>query len=324
MNNALYQDHEHGISTIDTGFVRPKLAASHLIIENQHAAFIDVGTNHSVPNLLATLEAKNIAPEAVDYIIVTHVHLDHAGGAGLLMQHFPNARCVVHPLGARHLIDPTKLIAGSKAVYGEEAFQRLYGEIIPIPEDRVILAEDESTVSLQGRELLFLDTPGHARHHCCIYDARSRSFTTGDTFGIAYTELTTEQGPFIFITTTPVQFEPLALHQSIDRLMQYQPEKMYLTHYGEVGSVAKLADCLHESLDQMVLFTEAVISETEDDPDPDKRYHLLSERILSHFISRLQEHQCTLPEAQCRELLKMDAGLNAQGLLVWWERADKA
>ena len=113
-----------GITAIDTDYVRPKLAASHLVVDDGRAAFVDTGTTHSVPNLLATLEHKRIDRAAVDWVLATHVHLDHAGGAGALMRELPNARCAVHPRGARHLVEPSKLITGSIAVYGTSGFSR--------------------------------------------------------------------------------------------------------------------------------------------------------------------------------------------------------
>ncbi|MBW3551718.1 MAG: MBL fold metallo-hydrolase, partial [Proteobacteria bacterium] len=114
----------HGIVTIDTGFQRPRFDACYLIAEGGRAAFVDCGTNHSVPAMLAALADRDLPREAVDWLVLTHVHLDHAGGAGLLMQHLPNARLLVHPRGARHMIDPARLIAGATAVYGEAEMAR--------------------------------------------------------------------------------------------------------------------------------------------------------------------------------------------------------
>ncbi len=107
---------EHGIHVIDTGFQRPMFDAAYLVVEAGRAAFVDTGTNHSVPRLLAALAAAGLPVDAVDYVIATHVHLDHAGGAGLLMRHLPGARLVVHPRGAPHLIDPQRLADGARAV----------------------------------------------------------------------------------------------------------------------------------------------------------------------------------------------------------------
>lgn len=311
MNNNAIQNHAFGITSVDTGFMRPHFAASHLLIENNHATYIDVGTSHCVPHLLEALRAKNISVENVDYVIVTHVHLDHAGGAGKLMQALPNARLIVHPRGARHLINPTKLIASATAVYGEQAFQANYGEIIPVAADRVIEAGDEQVIDFQSRPLLFLDSPGHARHHFAIFDERSKSFFSGDTFGISYREFDTPQGIFIFASTTPVQFEPPVLHNSINRLLSYHPEKIYLTHYGEVTDIARLADKLHESIDKQLAIGKSIANQGKD------RHTLLFKGIMGYFLEELQQLDCTLPVEICRELLTIDVELNAQGIEIW-------
>ncbi|WP_353572477.1 MBL fold metallo-hydrolase [Candidatus Albibeggiatoa sp. nov. BB20] len=305
------QDHNFGISTIDAGFLRAGLASSHLIVQNQHAALIDVATSLCVPRLQEALQAKKIAPENVDYIIVTHVHLDHAGGAGQLMQLYPNAKLVVHPRGGRHLVDPSRLVAGAKAVYGEEAFARDYGEIIPIAQERVIEADNGFKLDFQGRELTFIDTPGHAKHHFCVYDAMSESFFTGDTFGIGYQDFITEKGRLLFASTTPVQFDPQAMRNSIQRMLDHQPQQMFLTHFGKVDNVAKMADYLLQTLDKQVelikQYADAGI----------ERHSLLKEALTQYFLSELKILGCTIPEAQCRKLLEVDVELNAQGLAVW-------
>ena len=115
-----WNDYGNGIYCIDTGYARPQLAAMYLIVEKGHAAFVDTGSNDSVPNALEALAQLGLSVDAVDYVILTHIHLDHAGGAGLMMQKFPNAKLVVHPRGARHMAEPSKLIAGVTAVYGAE------------------------------------------------------------------------------------------------------------------------------------------------------------------------------------------------------------
>ena len=131
-------DHEFGISAVDSGYLRPQLGAIHLLVENGRAAIIDCGVNDSVTRVLRALEAKGLRAEHVDYVILTHIHLDHAGGAGLLMSKLPNARLTVHPRGTRHMIDPGKLIAGTIAVYGERHMREMYGEILPIDAARVM------------------------------------------------------------------------------------------------------------------------------------------------------------------------------------------
>ncbi|RYE85713.1 MAG: MBL fold metallo-hydrolase [Oxalobacteraceae bacterium] len=177
---------DSGIHTIDTGFGGVQFDAAYLIVEAQRGAFVDCGTSLSVPQMLATLRSAGLTPAQVDWLILTHVHLDHAGGAGALLQHLPNARVLVHPRGAPHMVDPTRLIAGATAVYGEAEMARSYGAIVPVPAERVVEAADGQTVMLGERALRTIETPGHARHHLCVWDARSRSWFTGDTFGLYY------------------------------------------------------------------------------------------------------------------------------------------
>ena len=166
---------------------------------------------------------RGVAPAQVDYVILTHVHLDHAGGAGQLMARFPNARLTVHPRGARHMIDPSRLLAATVAIYGEEETRRIYGEILPVPRERVIETPEGATLRLAGRELLFLDAPGHARHHVVVRDGETGHIFAGDTFGLSYRELDQDGRQFSFPTTSPSQFDPPALHRSIDRMLALGP-----------------------------------------------------------------------------------------------------
>src|SRR6185436_2541871 len=211
-------DYGHGISAVDSVYDRKQQTAIHLLVEDGRAAIIDTGTSHAVPHVLAALEAKGVAPAQVDYVILTHVHLDHAGGAGQLMARFPNARLTVHPRGARHIVDPSRLIEATLAIYGREETRRIYGEILPVPRQRVIETPEGVTLRLAGRELLCLDAPGHARHHVVLRDALTGHFFAGDTFGISYRELDQDGRQYAFPTTSPSQFDPPALHSSIERM----------------------------------------------------------------------------------------------------------
>ena len=308
------EDLGHGIHAIDTGFVRPYFDASHLVVEAGRAAFVDVGTNFSVPGLLAALAGLGLAREAVDYVIVTHVHLDHAGGAGEMMRLLPHAKLVVHPRGARHMIDPRRLWEGATAVYGEETMRRNYGALVPVDPSRVVEAPDGFRLELSGsRTLLFLDTPGHARHHFCVWDEASRSMFTGDTFGLAYRELASERGAFVMPTTTPVQFEPEALAASIDRLVGYSPRAMLLTHYSRVGEIERLAGELRRQIGELAALGRAA------DGKPDRALRLRQGvRELVH--GWLRDHGTKLAPAQVDELLAVDIDLNAQGLEAWLDR----
>jgi len=302
-----------GIHTIDTGFVRPKFDAAYLLVEAGRGAFVDCGTNHSVPRMLAALEQAKLTSADVDWLILTHVHLDHAGGAGELISRLPNARLVVHPRGARHMIDPSQLWAGASAVYGEAVMEQTYGRLRPIPADRVIEAPDGHVVVLAGRALHCIDTPGHAKHHLTVYDTRANVCFTGDVFGLSYREFDTANGPFILPTTSPVQFDPDALHNSIDRLLALRPGAMYLTHYNRVEDVERLAADLHIQIDAMVALALAA----QDKPD---RHVALIEPLTEFYATRAEAHGWTQGRDALRQLLAMDIELNAQGLEVWLDR----
>ncbi|HEY0502320.1 MAG TPA: MBL fold metallo-hydrolase [Lysobacter sp.] len=307
----------HGIVTIDTGFQRPNFDAAYLVVEHGRGAYIDCGTQHSVPAMLDALSWQGLQPEDVDWLILTHVHLDHAGGAGALMRALPNAKLAVHPRGAPHMVDPEKLIAGATAVYGEEEIARSYGEVVPVDAARVRVVEDGETIDLAGRALLCIDTPGHARHHLCVWDERSRGWFTGDTFGLSYREFDNADGaPFVIPTTSPVQFEPEPLKQSIRTMLARDPRAMYLTHYGRVGDVARLADELIEQIDAMVALALAA-AETA---DRRARHERLVESLAQLYVARAKAHGCALPPGQVRALLGLDIELNAQGLEIWMAR----
>lgn len=308
---------EHGIFTIDTGFKRPRFAAAYLLADGGHGAFVDTGTHHSVPRLLEALDTVGLGRVDVDWVILTHVHLDHAGGAGELMRHLPNAKLAVHPRGARHMIDPSKLWAGATAVYGEAAMRSDYGYATPVDAERVVEVVDGRRLEFGDRELLCLDTPGHARHHICVWDDASRSFFTGDTFGLSYRELDTERGPFALPTTTPVQFDPEALHTSIDRLMSMHPQAMYLTHYGRVEDLQRMAVDLHRCIDAMV--DVALAQEQVEDPHAG-----IVEGLTDLYTTALEKHGVYGGRDTAVQLLGDDIELNAQGLLVWLEQRRKA
>lgn len=302
-----------GIHTIDTGFVRPRFDAAYLVVHDGHGAFIDCGTNHSVPRLLEALGEAALDAAQIDWLILTHVHLDHAGGAGELMAHLPNAQLVVHPRGARHMIDPSQLWEGAMAVYGEAVMMQAYGRLRPVPRERVVEAPEGHIVDLHGRTLRCMDTPGHAKHHLAVYDQHANVCFTGDTFGLSYREFDTDKGPFILPTTTPVQFDPDALHASINRLLALKPEAMYLTHYGRVEQVEHLAIKLHEMIDAMV----AVALHCAELPD---RHAQLTKELTELYATHTAEHGWRGDRDALLHWLGMDIDLNAQGLGVWLDR----
>ena len=309
---STYQPHTE-IVTLDALYYEPELASIHLLRSGDRIAIIDTGTAFSVPQVETALQVQGLSLDQVELIILTHIHLDHAGGAGALMQRCANATLVVHPRGARHMADPSKLVAGATAVYGEAEFNRLYGDITPIDANRMWQPEDGESYDFNGRTLTFLDTPGHASHHHCIVDHESNSVFTGDTLGIAYRALRNAEKAFLMPTTTPVQFNPDALHASIDKVMAYQPETLYLTHYGAIHPTPAHIAGLHEQIDDYVMLTQQA-AEAGGDFEAD-----LTTRLLEYLTRRCLNDVPGVEESTARHWLQLDAGLNAQGLAFWWQ-----
>ena len=299
-----------GVNAIDADFHREHMAACYMVEADSEVAFIEVGTNSSTPRLMKVLENRGWKPEDVAYVIVTHVHLDHAGGAGSLMQLLPNATFLVHPYGARHMIDPTKLETGSRAVYGDEMFDRIYGKLVPVEEHRVRIMEDGDEVTLGNRQLRFMDTPGHARHHFCVFDSLTNGWFTGDTFGLSYREFDTENGAFLLPTTTPIQFDPEPLKASVRKLVAVEPQFMYLTHYGRVGDVQRLSRRMIEGVDTLAGFAEQY-------RDDDSRRQKIETAMSEWLMDGLDSHGVTLGKDRCLELLDSDIKLNTQGIEFW-------
>jgi glyoxylase-like metal-dependent hydrolase (beta-lactamase superfamily II) len=304
-------DYGHGISAIDSVYERRMQTAIHLLIERGRAALIDTGTANAVPYILAALEAKGIAPGQVDYVLLTHVHLDHAGGAGQLMARFPNARLTAHPRGARHMIDPGRLIAATVAIYGEEAMRRTYGEVLPVPRERVIETPEGARLELAGRELLFLDAPGHARHHVVIRDSRTGHFFVGDNFGLSYRELDQDGRAYVFPTSSPSQFDPPELHRTIERVLSHRPEALYLAHFGRLANPAALAGDLHRLID-----AHAALAERHRSAGAERK-RLLKEGVRALLLEEKTRQNWRIPSEKLLEVFALDIELNAQGLESW-------
>jgi len=303
-----------GIHAVESGYMREYLAAIHLIVSGDAVAIVDTGNNESVPRVLEALNELGFSAEQVKYILLTHIHLDHAGGAGAFMAACPNAQLVVHPRGVRHMVDPSKLWAGTVAVYGEEDAIAKYGRIVPVPAERIIEATEGRVLDLNGRAIRIAETPGHAMHHVCYFDELTRAWFTGDTFGLSYRELDHDGKAFVFPSTTPVQFDPEALHNSIDRMMAESPTAMYLTHYSKVTDLPRLASDLHRLIDAHVAIARSAADAI------DHRHQIIRAGLSALMRAESARQQWPLDEDALFELFAMDLELNAQGLEVWLDR----
>lgn len=301
-----------GVVLVDTGYVGPGIAAAWIVKGGGSAAVIETGTAHSVPHVLAGLAAAGVAPAQVSHVVVTHVHLDHAAGAGALLERLPAAKLVVHPRGARHMIDPSKLLAGAAEVYGGmEAIGRLYGDVRPAPAERVIEAPEGTVVDLGGRALRILDAPGHAKHHFVVHDPATRGFFTGDTFGISYREFDDASGPFMYPTTTPVQFDPPALRASVARMLAERPERMYLTHYGMIeGRIPEAAAAMLAAVDGHVAVARGA------SPGPGRQAAIRA-GLAAQLLELLARRGWKGTREEALAAFATDLDLNSQGLEFW-------
>ena len=298
-----------GVSVIDSSYFSKDFAAIYIIQQNNKVAIIETGTTYSISNVQIALEKIHLSFVDVAYIIPTHVHLDHAGGAGELMKQCQNASLIVHPRGARHMIDPTKLIAGAMAVYGKQKFKKLYGEIIPIEASRVIEAVDNFILDFDGRELKFIDTPGHAKHHFCIWDKQTESMFTGDTFGISYRDLDHKDEIYIFPSTSPVQFDPEELIKSIHKIMEYNPQRVCLTHFAAIRPTHKVVEQLIDGIHFVSNLAKKYA--TEDDAKL-----LIHNDMMSYFLKGFKKIGVKDLDF-CRERLELDVKINTLGLIYW-------
>lgn len=257
------------IYQIDVCDQEPERTACYLILADK-VALIETGPAPGTVHIKDALKKLGIPPEQVDYIIVTHIHLDHAGGAGVMARDLPRAKVCVHPRGARHLIDPARLAAGARAIYGE-SFDRLFGAVLPVPGERVCTPADGEILDLGGgRILTFYHTPGHARHHIIIHDPASRGVFSGDTLGVRFQALSRLVGSdIILLSTPPPEFDPAGMIETLDRVAGLDLDYIYFAHYGRAGGVsailAYLKDQLHafEALGRRLLVSGGGAGEIE-------------------------------------------------------------
>ncbi|MFM1860317.1 MAG: hypothetical protein RL133_1817 [Pseudomonadota bacterium] len=311
---ARLQSFGDGIFAIDSGYIRPQFDAIHLVVEQGRVAIIDTATKHAAPLVLQALETLGLGPEAVDYVVLSHVHLDHAGGAGRLMELCPNAQLTVHPRGAPHMVDPKRLWAAVVEVYGSEMAEREYGEPQPIDSGRIIETSEGTEIRLANRVLAFWDAPGHARHHVFVQDQKTKGVFTGDTFGISYRELDTHHGPFAFVSASPSQFDPPAHQASIRRILNSDVPAVYLTHFAQVTAVQAVGEALLRQVDSY-----AAIAQRNGFKGPE-RAEAIYQELRTYLFDAARNHGINYSDAELEDLIGLDLRLNSDGLVCWLDR----
>ncbi|HET7580433.1 MAG TPA: MBL fold metallo-hydrolase [Bacillales bacterium] len=285
------------------------------VLEEEQLTLIETGPSPSVPYVLAGLKDLGLDPADVKYIILTHIHLDHAGGAGVLLKDCPNATVVVHPRGKRHLADPSKLIAGARQVYGDE-FDELFDPILPIPEDRLIIKEDGDTLTIgPDCTLTFYDSPGHAKHHFSIHDSVSNGIFTGDTSGVRYHQTQDHGLTFYLPTTSPNQFDPEAMLHSIERFREMGVDRVYFGHFGESTEPDAVFDQVSEWIPRYVEAGEQALAAGEGVEGIVKRLH---DRVSSYL-----REQGIPDDHSVYDVLKLDFEVCAMGLADYLKKREQ-
>lgn len=282
------------------------------VINEEELTLVESGPSPSVQHIKNGLDALGFSLDQVKYIIVTHVHLDHAGGAGLLLQDCPNAKVIVHTKGARHLADPTRLVAGAKMVYGEK-FSELFDPVVPIPENRLLIKDEGDLLKISPTcTLQFLDTPGHAKHHFSIYDPISNGMFTGDTVGIRYDQLVSEGVGLFLPSTSPNQFDPEAMQQAIDRMLDMKLDVIYYGHYG-------MTENLENALRQVEDWLEVFVNEAKAVVNEGKGATELADRLFSLVRNHLRELDIQ-DDHEVYQIIELDIQVSALGLIDYLSR----
>ncbi len=302
-----------GIFAIDSGYIRKEFASIHLVVEKNKVAIIDTGTNFSTNNVLDALKKLNLTKLSVEWIFLTHIHLDHAGGAGKLISIFSNAKLAVHSRGVKHMVNPKRLWDAVINVYGLKTALQQYGEILPIPKDKIVEVGEGDTLYLERRAFEFWDAPGHANHHVFIRDTKSKSIFTGDTFGISYSEMDTVNGAFAFISSTPSQFNPNEAQNSIRRIMNSNASMVFLTHYSKLTNIQDTGNSLLQMVDDYVKIAELNANKVDINKNIEKSLKEL-------LFQRARDHDVAMSNIDLNDILKFDIKLNANGLVTWLER----
>ncbi|QNU25013.1 MBL fold metallo-hydrolase [Geobacillus zalihae] len=306
------------ISLIDLYDLRMPQRTGTYVLHEENLAIIETGPSPSVPHLLAGLKALHIDPADIRYIIVTHIHLDHAGGVGVLLEHCPNATVIVHPKGKRHLADPSRLIAGAKAVYGEQ-FDALFDPIVPVPEERLLVKEDGETLVLSAeRTLTFYDTPGHANHHFSIYDSYSGGVFTGDTIGVFYPQLQEAGLAFCLPSTSPNQFNPEAMKQSAARLEELRPERIYFGHFGMLDDPEEAFRQLRFWLPKFVAAGKEAIERNPEAPAAEQA-KMAAHRLRGEVMTFLDDHGAP-SSSSAHAAIELDLQVCAMGIIDYWRK----
>lgn len=306
-------DHLYSIDTNDLGL---KNRTTSYIIVDDKIALIETSASPSIPYILNALEELHIKPSDIDYLILTHIHLDHAGGAGVMMKYCPNATVLVHPKGVRHLVDPSRLIASARSVYGEN-FDAIFGEILPIQEKQLYAIGDREIIRLGSSTLTFYYTKGHANHHISIHESLTNGMFVGDTTGVYYPDMTGEEFDVILPSTSPNQFDPNLMEDSIQLFEKIKPNVLYFGHY---GSYTHPQFAYAEVRRYLPIFMDAGRQTMKEETDFTKQVQRTEEILTNSIFAELQTKGLS-KDHPVFKIIPLDLAVSAMGIIDYLSKS---
>jgi glyoxylase-like metal-dependent hydrolase (beta-lactamase superfamily II) len=279
-------------TVLDTNWVgHPRSIAAALLESEDHRAIIDPGPESTLATLREQLRTHGLAIADLDAILLTHIHLDHAGASGALVRENPGLSVYVHASGARHLADPTKLLASATRLWGDE-LSILFGETLPVPPENLRILEGAQTLTLGDRKLDVVYTPGHASHHVSYFDNAAGVAFVGDIAGIRI-----ENSPYILPATPPPDVDLTLWDESFTAILARRPARLFLTHYGysdnPTGHIAEFRERLHHWAE---VAEKSLISAAEDPTaqDSDARDAVAMNTFIKQSRAELDEKLGTI------------------------------
>ena len=310
---ALIEKLDENTYGIDSFYGSPLHSCVYLVGDSGEYALIDCGTALSAVYILCALERLNIDPKAVKYILPTHVHLDHAGGAGVLCKDMSEAKVYVHPRGHRHLIDPTRLVQGSVVIYGEHMMKFAVGDTQPVPEERCLALEDGQVLEVGKLNLLTQFTPGHAKHHCGFFEEKNSNYFTGDVLGNSYEMMTRNGKSLMFLCSAPVDYDGDEWKNSLDKIISLKPKRAGLCHYGVIDNVQQAVDDLKRIIDKNDSLAMKLLS-IGDDAD---RRKAVEEMVWGLFWDEFEAYGSPMTREQAEKWMRKDVHISTEGMANW-------
>jgi glyoxylase-like metal-dependent hydrolase (beta-lactamase superfamily II) len=300
-----------GITAIDTFMGGRERYTAAYLLDAARPTLVETGPGTSVEPVAAALEHLGIEPNALAHIVLTHIHLDHAGGVGQLARRFPHATVWVHERGAPHLADPSRLVASATRVWGEREMQEFFLPVEPVASSRIEALRDGDTIDMADRTLAVIDTPGHASHHVALVDSRTGAVFTGDALGIHVPDL-----PVLRPATPPPEFDLERYVASIDRIKAASASILLFAHFGPLRDVDATCDLAIRRVRDWAAVVEDALRETE---DPEELASRLEATALDD-IETGAEATLDLEVLEDRLRLLSSIRMNAQGLARYWQR----